>query len=732
MKHVSSLRLSAMSLLILAASAGCSSAPVGGESATESASALINEAVNAGEVAGRIYADHPMETRVGYAVGQLTIAADVGSGTACSAEMIGPNIMMTAAHCGPDLNAAGLGTLKFMTVHGQDPTQLNPETFNCHWLIRGWGGNDIVLYKCDANAAGENPGDKYGYLDFDHSTPVVGQSVFSYWWNDVQHALGSGAPLQDAMLYSQGSIVSTTSTIWTPAASWCGSTAVAAPTGAMFSPVGLQSSVVVAPGGSGSPLLSHTSYRIIGGPTTGDDGPCGVIDPTTGKCTELNDAGFILEGHNRWQLPIGLELSASSAPFLNCVTTGATSSLVGTSNVQLDNISALGLAATNYLSTFDKNGDGLFDIQADYERLGGEHARSWYNLGFDSDRRNALWLSSGATIGKSNSLIGASAHIAVTNASSQAVLEHDSLNLAAGTPYRVTFKLHVTSASSAAALEVGLVKSSTMYTWAAVPTVVSPGFSTFSYELDAQDVSSALRFTVVGSLTADISEIVVTHDGTSMDFDTADARAYWTNGNTGIFAPIRPDGATPGRTGADWAGLAVVNNVGPVGQNWPLQNDELAIVPGLSYRLCLDAKNVGALGATDSDKRVAHVINGNTEIVRLSFSPTSAGFTTFCTAPFTAPSQGATLQIGYADNTATQPFLVDNITLTKQCTPTLMCNSGEMCGWSPDGCGHSAPCGVCGTGTYCAGATCLHPLQSCPTNYRWDAVSGKCVKGMVQ
>ncbi|WP_441286143.1 hypothetical protein ACSRUE_27275 [Sorangium sp. KYC3313] len=60
-----------------------------------------------------------------------------------------------------------------------------------------------------------------------------------------------------------------------------------------------------------------------------------------------------------------------------------------TVNVSL--VTSLGLTPANYYGWADKELDWEFDIQRDLERLRGEARRDWYNLGFDSQRRNALW-----------------------------------------------------------------------------------------------------------------------------------------------------------------------------------------------------------------------------------------------------------------------------------------------------------------------------------------------------
>jgi hypothetical protein len=60
--------------------------------------------------------------------------------------------------------------------------------------------SDLSLRFCDANSDGVNPGDKYGYLDFDPVSLPVGRQLYSIWSNH-------GTPLPDgALIYSEGTV----------------------------------------------------------------------------------------------------------------------------------------------------------------------------------------------------------------------------------------------------------------------------------------------------------------------------------------------------------------------------------------------------------------------------------------------------------------------------------------------------------------------------------------------
>src|SRR5262249_12906224 len=117
------------------------------------------------------------------------------------------NVLMTAAHCGYNDYAGNLpdkvATFKVARGGGWSDS----ESFLCHKVFTTWGGGsvggpyDLMALYCDPNARGENPGDKYGYLDFDPSTPTVGESIYSLWAN----SLDSTAE-QDARIYSLGTV----------------------------------------------------------------------------------------------------------------------------------------------------------------------------------------------------------------------------------------------------------------------------------------------------------------------------------------------------------------------------------------------------------------------------------------------------------------------------------------------------------------------------------------------
>src|SRR5262249_37081509 len=83
------------------------------------------------EVVARRYAD-PEVARVSYA------APLISAGGACSATMIGPNVLMTAAHCGPRTTE----TAVFRTYRNGGTTTSDAESFTCSFLYQTFDDTD--------------------------------------------------------------------------------------------------------------------------------------------------------------------------------------------------------------------------------------------------------------------------------------------------------------------------------------------------------------------------------------------------------------------------------------------------------------------------------------------------------------------------------------------------------------------------------------------------------------
>ncbi|MGZ3427674.1 MAG: hypothetical protein ACXVCV_13545 [Polyangia bacterium] len=662
-----------MSCVALAAIAAGCGAPAGGAGSTgDTQQAIATEhAGGVAQMAPRLYTS-PDVTLSGYAV------PDVGG---CTGEMIGPNFMMTAAHCGDGDHWA-----TFYTYRNQDPKQPQTEAFYCHMLLNTFWRTDMTLSFCDPNGAGENPGDKYGYLDFDHSQPTVGQAVYSYWYNPVD-SLGVGW----GEIYSLGKVTDTAAVIWGPAGS----------DGPMNEPVGIGTDLWTQPGASGSAILNPTNFRILVAPTS----------------TGYNDAA------GRWAQSAKTEFEQASVIGWD---DGSTPPKHYT-GVHDANIAALGLVGASYAGKLDKNGDYLFDIQLDAERRRGENARDWYYLGFESERRNALWYTDGSV---GFDTYDRWAHIAVpTTATRRQVMVHTGLPLEASTSYRVSVMIATAAASSGASLHLAFMQSGLEEAGVDVPTAAGAGWQLVTFDLKTVSAHPQLALLVNGTLDANLTALSVVKDGAVMDFDSGDKRFSWRNDNTGGRGLILPDGNSTATT-PNWAGYAVPTPGRAAGTDWPLRNRQLALVNGDWYELCADVRSNTITPGSDVANRVVRVLSAGVEVSRTSFRP-STSWTTVCSTPFKATSGDNNVQIGFDGPSATVGFYVDNLRLTRHaCVPNPDPCGGASCGSASDGCGTTVACGVCPRLLACIDGECTCAPKKCAKGSWWNPDDCRCEIGL--
>jgi hypothetical protein len=734
------------SLFVSAATAACAvlSGP-GQEDSDQASSSIINEQVDAGggevgnSAMARRYVDHPTETRVGWAVGQ-TLGAD-----RCTGWMIGPSLMLSAAHCGLEAQR----TMRFWRASNQDPRQPATEDYTCQFLLSGWPDTDLMLFYCPTDATHPvPPGVKYGYVGLDRTTPSINEPVFSVWWNTIEHPADGLASIPNAMILSQGAVSHTDTAIWgtTPPSGTCLNPTTGVTTtyplapylaSPMFKNVGLTSTAEAACGASGSPLFNQATYKVLGAPLSTGGGSTIV----NGQPSCADALGNPIEAPLRNQLPISVALAQTvNASYGEC----ANGAAVTRASISAANIAALVPSAplnpSKYAAPLDANGDFVIDLQEDFERAVGEPARDWYDLGFDFEQRNALWsFSTNATLPSVPSFTGTSARIVSSGGGSTAspvyAMSHSRLNLAAGTPYRVGFQTIVNRADPGAGLVVALFGASGIVSSQFVPLVAGPQ-SGQAMQLQTANGGETLWFGTVGAVDVNVAAIVVARDGSSgsagatpavMDFDTADKRAYWKNQNNGTIAPIVPDGTATG-TGASWAGLVQPHTGGTAGNDWPLRNTELALVPGTSYTLCFKAMGA-APKAGDSGLRVASVFGPSGPVPGASITftpPTSWSATPVCTGTFVAPAGGSNVRFGFADGTGATPYLVDEIVVRNQCVAQPTCGGTSACGAEADGCGRTVNCGTCGQGFTCLANTCECTPRTCKVGYLWDYLSCQC------
>ncbi|MEO8672911.1 MAG: trypsin-like peptidase domain-containing protein [Tahibacter sp.] len=530
----------------------------------------------------------------------------------CSSTMIGPNIVLTAAHCGPAEGAANQNAnLRFVTYRDNE-TQRNQEIFTCRRLIHGWPLHDLSLAWCDPNAAGINPGDKYGYLDVETRAPLIGDRVYSIWWNPVtQGATGSAM----VPLFSSGFVKQTNATIW-------GGILPGWPAG---KPVGIRMDTWAAPGASGGGNVDINTHRLLVGPTTlagATEGPSKhAWSMNTYFQTTLLAPGFHAETGMLEQI------KASNFP----------------SNI---------FNFSSYVGGVDKNLNAIFDVQEDIERWRGENHRTTYALDFDNRRRNALWTTPGQSIDF------AQARLPVSQSGAALVASHARLNLKPNTNYRLGVSIRTGSTASPLALNVGFEEkrwTSPRVNFSTSPQP-SPLFRTGLLRTGAGFSGlSSLVFRTTAAFTGDISGVQLVEDGSTVGFDTRDEREGWLTGQGR--ASVLPQGVTSSVPGAvpDFALRVEAVNGGQALWTW---SRNILFLTGRAQRLCF---KVRAQSPTQAIGEARVFSNG--QLVHSFQFPLGNSWATQCTDNILTPSADSALLFSSTGSSLGTGYLIDDLRL---------------------------------------------------------------------
>ncbi|MBN9167753.1 MAG: hypothetical protein BGO98_25445 [Myxococcales bacterium 68-20] len=545
----------------------------------------------------------------------------------CSATMIGPNTVLTAAHCGPAEAAVfQTGTLTFMTFRANE-TERNIETFQCRRLIHGWPRHDLAVLYCDPSATGVNPGDKYGYLDFETRAPAVGDDVYSIWWNAVLN--GSTGNL-GVPLYSRGKVVQTNASMW--------SGVLGGPAG---TPVGIKMDTWAQPGASGSSNVDVNTHRILVGPTT--------LANTT-------------ESAARWAWSMRTYLdSGLLAP-------GTYSGAGYLENIKESNFPAGSYNFSGYVGSVDKSVNGVFDVQEDIERQRGENQRSSYWLGFDSRRRNVLWERGFVFLEYETK------ETRVEFVAGGLVLRHRSLNLKPNTWYRVGVRVRTNSAGSAYALSVGFERSN-QPAWSVAALATAPGSTVLRTAVIKTDANPAPFFAIrtTAAFNGAISEVQLIEDGSTQGFDLIDEREGWTT----TFGPANfvPRGVTSTNINAppDFALQVRPSKATAIAAS----TQKLLFLPNRAQRLCFKARALGSTAASG----VATVTSGGSQVLNVSFAlPTT--WASYCFGRIYTPSTDSKLSFG-ASGGLTTSYLVDDVRVDIDPDAIFVPPGGGVGGFAP-------------------------------------------------
>jgi hypothetical protein len=308
----------------------------------------------------------------------------------------------------------------------------------------------------------------------------------------------------------------------------------------------------------------------------------------------------------------------------------------------------VGLTPSEYKGLVDKNRNGLFDIQEDIEKLRGENARDWYWLGFESERRNALWTAtSGSQFNTNQGLI-------LDSAQDGQVAAHTRLNLKPNTAYRIQMITELTPASSDAGLRarVGL-GSGIQVRGAGLHSV------TWREQTGVRVLAPSLQIQTVGKLRVVIRGLIIVEEKATMNFDTSDKRQGWQR-EGGKRANILPQG----RIGfqPDWAALVAGQSRSSYDGEWLLRNSVLALGPG-THSVCFDvrARKAPLFGPTNwGIFRVES--NGHYNLVHTF--PITTKWNKVCTPKFEVEKESATVSFHIAMRTLDRSrpaYFVDDI-----------------------------------------------------------------------
>ncbi|QSQ11001.1 PAN domain-containing protein [Myxococcus landrumensis] len=611
--------------LLLAACGG--SGPSGepdGEVGTRTLPIVAEQPGGVAEAVWRWY-DDPDIAKSSYA---SPVWFDLGGGFIhCSAAMIGPNFMLTAAHCGglPEL------TLSFLTYAEDNNTAKRFEDFNCKLLYNTWHSSDLSLYFCPPNASGVSPGDKYGYLDFETSALSVGQPVYSIWGNP----LDTPTPSQyDVRFLSKGTITSTTSmgTFTTDPAFVQVNPSTGLPdyTTSHERPIGISTNLWSNYGASGSSQLSATTHKIVVGPLS-------TATPDGRGRNALSIAQYLLDGTVDGRDPVRLNTAY---------------------------IASLGMTPTNYVGLMDKDGDKLIDLQEDIERQRGESTRDWYVLDFDSERRNALWtLNTAPFASVSFNTTDRTAQLIKTQPSStdQVMMVHSRLNLTPGT-YRLSLQMDTVTADSSQALWLGMSwvnpgtgQGQIQGRWLWSPPGSGWGMHTVEVTLPTAQAAQLMVMGASSRFNVRLAAINVVKSGAVMNMDTADLRFHWRNDVTGGRGRVVPRGVNSA-TQTDWALRVRFDVTSPSG--WPIRNRQFALLGAGRYRLCFDHKK-----ETPVVSGVMRVVSLGEERVRHNI-PAGTAWSRTCTPSFRPKTDDNNVQFGVTSGTGS--YLVDNIAIVDE------------------------------------------------------------------
>ncbi len=489
----------------------------------------------------------------------------------CSATMIGPNMLITAAHCGADGNLTLDATGR--VYRERDLLQPQTEVFDCNLLFHTFPETDLAIYHCPDPAFGQSLGDRFGWVDVEPTDPAQYSYVFSVFSNGINDIAGVGA----ASLLTMGFVSETNvANSWPNPNSPHGSVVDSQAQGenqiAQVNRTELWSNF----GSSGSGQFDSTGALIIGPQSTG-------IADNLGRWS-LNMRDYLFYG---W---IYDPLSGfCPTPVVDC----------GTDNtVNAAYVMGLGLNPNSYTDGYaDKDLDWFFDLVSDVEDLEGENAKLLYHLDFGSRRQARQWsMGVGSTIQPNHGRVDYSSTAGGMNNAWAEIARHPNLNLGAGNDYEVTFDLDSTTGWYRVCLDGTSTVCSPFFQDASndgetthrlslvapagEPELVIQGWNASGYLHDVS-VTSSTVYDLIYQLPQGLTGLYHYLN----DFDSFDRRNAWFDPDAPVRPIILPDGQG---TGVDWAARISTVNGGGAGFDYDIATHALPFPADGSGTLCFD------------------------------------------------------------------------------------------------------------------------------------------------
>ncbi len=482
----------------------------------------------------------------------------------CSATMIGPNILATAAHCGAD------GVLT-MTAEGRvyrERDLMQPETagYECNLLFHTFPETDLAIYHCPPPAFGLSLGDRFGWVDVSLVEPSEFSYVFSVFSNPIGDE-GVGA----ASLLTDGYVSETNITNH-----WANPNTPHGVNSTTQLHHVMESQLWSNPGASGSGHFNSTGEMTIGPLSTG------TADGLGRRALTMRDYmfyGWIYETQSA-------SCNDPTDPD-NCNTDNTVNGAY---------VSGLGLDPDDYRGTYaDLDLDWFFDVVADIEDLEGENYKTLHHQSFGSRRQTRQWtMGPGSTHELNAKRVSYTTNTAGLVNSWVEIARHPNLNLSANQDYEVTFDLDSTTGYYRVCLDGNSWACSPFFFDSSADGQTAHRVSLVAPAGDPELVIQA--WNGVGSLhdvsvtTSLIYSLVyLPPQGLTglyhflNDFDGFDAREAWGNPDGPIRPIIVPDGDD---AGVDWAARISTASSGSPGFDYDLETTTLPFPEDGDGTLC--------------------------------------------------------------------------------------------------------------------------------------------------